>query len=33
MSATAELTEEKVLEVLRTVRFPGFRATSCPSAS
>src|SRR5262249_56790532 len=23
MSATAELTEEKVLEVLRTVRFPG----------
>ncbi|HYR45510.1 MAG TPA: iron-sulfur cluster assembly protein, partial [Thermoanaerobaculia bacterium] len=23
MSATAELTEEKVLEVLKTVRFPG----------
>ncbi|MFY9551282.1 MAG: iron-sulfur cluster assembly protein, partial [Thermoanaerobaculia bacterium] len=23
MTATAELTEEKVLEVLRTVRFPG----------
>ena len=28
MSATSELTDEKVLEVLKTVRFPGCRGTS-----